>query len=201
MRKHVGHTRPHETVALLMHQHRGITRQRGRTARHIDDAPRTAFRRQRLDQRYRAFARRIDQHFVEGTEAAKLSPVISNRLATENSHCAARPLAFAAFSRARVTSSGTSLDSEHTSRRPCDRQGEICQAAKQVRNPFASPRCQQGHGTAHQHAVHARIHLGEFRRMKPEFQTEIRQLVAQHWRIGRMEQGVRCRGPSTADTR
>jgi hypothetical protein len=46
MRKHVGNTRRTQAIPLLMHQHRGIPRERGGTARYVDDAARTAFRRQ-----------------------------------------------------------------------------------------------------------------------------------------------------------
>jgi hypothetical protein len=68
MREHVHHARCAQRVAVALHQHRRIARQRRRVARHVDDAQRAAIARQRLHYRDSALARRIDQHLVERAE-------------------------------------------------------------------------------------------------------------------------------------
>ena len=62
--KHVDHARGGEREALVVHQHVGVARERGRVAGNVDDAPRPILG-QRMDQRRGALARRIDQVFVE----------------------------------------------------------------------------------------------------------------------------------------
>ena len=77
VREHVDHTRCREPIAALVDQHAGVARERGRTARHIDDPREAAVivaLRQRLDELDGAFARRIDQRAIEPAERRERSP-------------------------------------------------------------------------------------------------------------------------------
>ena len=107
VREHVDHARRRQSVAALVHEHRGIARERPRRAAHVDDATQRFGRilsRQRLHELDGAVARRIDQRRGRSRPSGASDRRIgSKRLAARKRVLAESPL-LAAFSCARFTS-------------------------------------------------------------------------------------------------
>ncbi|MNV75123.1 hypothetical protein D3C71_1683910 [compost metagenome] len=181
VREHVDHARAFQHKATFVHQDGGIARQRCRVTGHVDDAARPFFHRQfrqRLRHRMRAFARRVDQHAVEVTQAAQ--PMRVNLEQVQRGEAGAFAQAMA---RRRVESAvGQGLAAFHAHRFAALRgqgQSEIAQAAEQIGHAVGGLHVQQLQRARHHRTVDGMVDLreigGPIRHAQPEFRHRVRQ--------------------------
>ena len=97
---------------MVVHEHRRVARERRRIARDVDDPLRRAVAGQRLDERDRAFARRIDQDLVERTQRFEAFGRRREQVGdVETWRCPARPFS-AAFSVGPVDERSAAFDAD-----------------------------------------------------------------------------------------
>ena len=207
VREHVDHAGCSQFVARLMHQQAGIARQRGGVAADVDDAfgrlpvgrgHEGAFRAQadallvdvcqRLGQRKRTLARRIDQPLVGHTVLHQhlrrhLEQVARHELrGRQRAAVDVRVVGRVVLARARHQRLAA-FDAQHLARLRRQRQREIAQAAEPVDHAFLRLHLQALQCTAHQHAVDVRVDLREIGRAERHGDTELGQAVAELRRV------------------
>ena len=197
-------------VARLVHQQPGVARQRGRVAADVDDAlRRRASRRaaricmqvgQRLGQRERAFARRVDQPLV----GARRTPPA--RAASARTGCARRSASCApgrcaaAFSRERCHQRLAAFDAQHLARARGQRQREVAEAAEPVDHALVAAARRAGAARAPTSTrLMCVVDLREVGRLERHRDAELGQRVGQ---LGAavVEQVHACPGPWAAAT-
>ena len=121
----------------------------------------------------RAFARRIDQVFVEAAVVPEVGPEQVRDL--ELRHQAVRG---GVLPRA-LDQQRAALEADHLRAARGDRQREVADAAEEIRDALARLRIEQPQRARNEHAVHRRVHLREIGGLERDLQAEFGQRVVE----------------------